>query len=237
MLYIPLSLYIKELSYNNPLVCLSIHPATFFCLYIHSSMYPSKRVGHGAVNWQQSIYQSIYTPVCLISFWFLQPYLYILLSPWLYNWLGNRILAWRALLSFSHSVVSDSLRPHGLQHAMLPCPWPTPGAYSDSCPLSRWYHLTISSSSVIPFSSCLQSIPVSGFFLVSQFFVSGGQSIGASELVLPMNIQGWFPLELTGWISLQSKGLSRVFSKTTVQKHQFFGAQPSLWSYSHIHAG
>ena len=116
-------------------------------------------------------------------------------------------------VQFSRSVVSNSLRPHELQHA----PSPTPGASSNSCPLSRWCHPTISSS-VIPFSSCLQSFPESGSFTVSQFFASGGQSIGASASasVLPMNIQGWFPWELTGLISLQSKGLSRLFSNTTV---------------------
>ena len=136
----------------------------------------------------------------------------------------------------SHSVVSDSLWPHGLPHARLPCPSPTLGAYSNSCPSSRWCHPTISSS-VVPFSSCLQSFPASGFFPMSQFFTSGGQSIGvsASASVLPMNIQDWFSSELTGWISLQSKGLSRVFSNTTDQKHQFFGAQLLLWSNSHIH--
>jgi len=129
---------------------------------------------------------------------------------------------------FSFSVMSDSLWLSGL-HARLPCPSPTPRAYSNSCPSSRWCHPTISSS-VIPFSSCLQSFPASVSFLISQFFASGGQSIGVSALasVLPMNIQNWFPLGLTGWISLQSKGLSRVFSSTTVQKHQFFGAQLSL---------
>ena len=126
----------------------------------------------------------------------------------------------------THSVVSDSLQPHGLQYARLPCPSPTPKACSDSCPSSRWCHPTISSS-VIPFSSCLQSFPASGSFLVSQFFATGGQSFGvsASTSVLPMNIQDWFPLGLTGLISLHSKGLSGVFSNTTVQKHQFFGAQ------------
>ena len=114
--------------------------------------------------------------------------------------------------------------PHGLQHARPPCPSPTPGVYSNSCPLSRWCHLTISSS-VIRFFSCLQSFSASGSFPMSQFFTSGGQSIGvsASASVLPMNIQDWFPLGWIGWISLQSKGLSRVFSHTTVQKHQFFG--------------
>ena len=134
-----------------------------------------------------------------------------------------------SLVHFSRSVVSDSLQPHRLQHARLPCPSPTPGAYSNSCPLSWPSHQTISSS-VIPFSSRLQSFPVSGSFPMSQFFTSGGQSIGvsASASVLPMNIQDWFPLGWTGCISLQSKGLSRVFSNTTVQKHQFFSTQLSL---------
>ena len=132
-------------------------------------------------------------------------------------------------VQFSCSVVSNSLWPHGLQHARLPCSSPTPGACSNSCPSSQWCHTTISSS-VIAFSSCLQSFPTSGSFPKSQFFASGGQSIGvsASASVHPMNIQDWFPLGLTGWISLQSKGLSRVLSNTTVQKHQFSGAQLSL---------
>ena len=131
-------------------------------------------------------------------------------------------------VQFSRSVVSDSLRPHELQRARLLCPSPTPGVYSNSCPLSQWCHPTISSS-VVPFS-CLQSFPASGFFLMSQFFALGGQSIGvsASASVLPMNIQDWFPSGLTGWIALQPRGLLRVFSNTTVQKHQFFGAQLSL---------
>ena len=122
-----------------------------------------------------------------------------------------------------------------LQDTRLPCPLPTPGAYSNSCPLSRWYHPTISSS-VVPFSSSLQSFPAAGSFQMSQFFASGGQTIGfsASASVLPVNIQDWFPLGQTGWISLQSKGLSRVFSNT-VQKHQFFGTQLSLYFNSHIH--
>ena len=129
----------------------------------------------------------------------------------------------------SHSVVSDSLRPHESQHARPPCPLPTPGDYSNSCPSSQWCHPTISSS-VVPFSSCPQSLPASGSFPMSQLFAWGGQSIGvsASTSVLPMNIQDWFPLGWTGWMSLQSKRLSRVFSNTTVQKHQFFGAQLSL---------
>ena len=122
-----------------------------------------------------------------------------------------------------------TLPPHGLQHTRLPCSSPIPGACSNSCPLNWWCHPTISSS-VIPFSSCLQSCPASGSFPMNQFFTSGGQCIGvsASASVLPMNIQGWFPLGLTGLIFLQSKGLSRAFSNTTVQKHQFFGAQLSL---------
>ena len=121
------------------------------------------------------------------------------------------------------------------EHAKLPCPSPAPGPCSNSCPLSQWCHPT-SSSSDIPFSCCLQSFPISGSFPMSQFFTSGSQSIGpsASASILPMNIQDWFPLGWTGWISLWSKGLSSVFSSTTVWKHQFFGAQPSLWPSSHI---
>ena len=136
---------------------------------------------------------------------------------------------------FSCSVMSDSLRPHGLQHARLPCPLSTAGACSNPYPSSWWCHPTISSS-VVPFSSCLQSFPASGSFPMSQFFTSGSQSIGvsASDSVLPMNIQDLFPLGWTSWISLQPKGLSRVFSNTTVQKHRFFGAQLSLSSNSHI---
>ena len=132
-------------------------------------------------------------------------------------------------VKFSRSVVSDSLPPHGLQHTRPLCPSPTPGIYSNSCPLSWWCHPTISSS-VVPFSSCLQSFLASGSFQMSRFFTLGGQSIevSASTSVLPMNIQDWSPLRWTGWISLQFNGLSRVFSNTTVQKHQFFGAQLSL---------
>ena len=131
-------------------------------------------------------------------------------------------------VQFSCPVVSNSLRPHELQPARPPCPSPTPGVYPNSCPLSWWCHPTISSS-VIPFS-CPQSFPASEPFQMSQLFASGGQSIGvsASASVLPMNIQDWFTLGWTGWISLQSKGLSKVFSNTTVQKHQFFSAQLSL---------
>ena len=122
--------------------------------------------------------------------------------------------------------MSDSLQSHEPQHTWPPCPSPSPGVYPNSCPLSQWRHPTISSS-VIPFSSCLWSFPVSGSFPMSQFFASCGQNIAvsASASVLPMNIQDWFTLGLTDWISLQSKGLSRVFSNTTIQKHQFLGAQ------------
>ena len=139
-------------------------------------------------------------------------------------------------VQFSRSVVSDPLRPHELRHARPPCPSPTAGVHSDSCPLSPWCHPAISSS-VVPFSSCPQSLPVSESFPVSQLFTWGGQSTGvsASASFLPKNTQGWSPLGWTGWISLQSKGLSRVFSNTTIQKHQFFGAQPSSQSNSHIH--
>ena len=138
---------------------------------------------------------------------------------------------------FSRSVVSNSLRPHESQHARPPCPSPTPGVHANSCASSRWCHPAVSSS-VVPFSSCPQSLPASGSFPMSQLFVWGGQSIGvsASASVLPMNTQDWSPLGWTSWISLQSKGLSRVFSNTTVQKHQFFSAQPSLQSNSHIHS-
>ena len=132
-------------------------------------------------------------------------------------------------VQFSCSVLSDSLQPHGLQHARPHCQSPTPRAYSNSCPLNRWCHPTVLTS-VIPFSSCLQSFPASGSFQMSQLSSSGGQNIGVSvsASVLPMNIQGWFPLGWTGWISLLSKGLSRVFSNTTIEKHQFFDAQLSL---------
>ena len=146
-------------------------------------------------------------------------------------------------VQFSCSVVPDSLRPHGLQHARPPCPSPTPGVHPNSCPSSWWCPPTISSS-VVPFYSCPQSLPASGSFQLSQLFTSGGQSIAVSAAtsVLPMNTQDWSPLGWIGWISLQSKGLSRVFSNTTVKiklkkkkKPQFFGAQLSLQSNSHIH--
>ena len=141
-----------------------------------------------------------------------------------------------SLLQFSRSVVSNSLRLHESQHARPPSPSPTPGVYWSSCPSSQWCH-PATSSSVIPFSSCPQSLPASGSFPMSQLFASGSQSIGvsASASVPPMNIQDWSPLGWTGWISLQSKGLSRVFSNATVQKHQFFSTQLSSPSNSHIH--
>ena len=135
-------------------------------------------------------------------------------------------------VQFSHSVVYKILRPHESQHASPPCSSPTPGVHSNSCASSRWCHPAISSS-IVPFSSCPQSLPASESFPMSQLFAWGGQSIGvsASASVLPMNTQDWSPLGCTGWISLQSKGLSRVFSNTTVQKHQFFGTQLSSQSY------
>ena len=137
------------------------------------------------------------------------------------------------LVQFNHSVVFDSLWPNGRQHSRLPCPSPTPRACLNSCSSSWWCHPTIS---VVPFS-CLQSFPASGSFQMTQFFASGGQSTGVSALAsfLPKKCQGWSPSEWTGWVSLQSKGLSRVFSNTTVQKHQFFSAKLSSQPNSHIH--
>ena len=139
-------------------------------------------------------------------------------------------------VQFSRSVVSDSLQPHDSQHARPPCPSSTPRVHPNSCPSSQWCHPAISSS-VVPFSTCPQSLPASGSFPMSQLFAWDGQSIGVSALasVFPMNPQDWSPLGWTGWISLQSKGLSRVFSNTTVQKHQFVSAQLSSQSNSHIH--
>ena len=138
-------------------------------------------------------------------------------------------------VQFSRSDVSDSLRPHESQHARPPCLKPTPSVYSNSCPSSRWCHPAISSS-VVPFSSCLQSLPASGSFPMSQLFAWGGQAgVSASASVLPMNTQDWSTSGLTGCISLQSTGCSRVFSNTTVQKHQFFSTQLSSQSNSHIH--
>ena len=140
---------------------------------------------------------------------------------------GWKSIVWDYSVQFRRSGVSDSLRPHGPQHTRPPCPSPAPGVYPNSCPSKRWCHPAISSS-VLPFSSYPQSFPASGSFPVSQLFTSAGLSTGVSASVLPMNIHCRFPLGWTGWISLQSKGLSRVFSNTTVQKHQFFGTQLSL---------
>ena len=165
----------------------------------------------------------------LISFWRKQYWVRIKVTGY---WV--RLIDLNGLL-FSHSVMSDSLWPHGLQHARPPYPSPTPGVYSNSCPLSRWCHPTISSS-VIPFSSHLQSFPASGSFQMSWLFTSGGQSIraSASASVLSINIQDWFSLGLTGLTSLLSKVISRVFPSIIVWKHQFFSAQLSLWSNFHI---
>ena len=149
----------------------------------------------------------------------------------------RKLKTWLSSIQFSSVTQSClTLRPHESQYARLPCPSPSPGVYQNSYPLSRWCHPAISSS-VITFSSCLQSFPAFRSFPMSQFLASGGQTIEVSALasVLPMNNQNWFPLGLTALISLQSKGLSRVFSNTTIQKHQFFGTQLSLWSNSHIH--
>ena len=141
----------------------------------------------------------------------------------------NELNEWLSSIQFSCSVVSDSMRPYEPQHARPPCPSPTAGVYPNPCPWSQWCHPTISSS-VIPFSSCPQSFPASGSFQMSQLLASGGRSIGvsASTSVLPLNTQDWSPLGWTGWISLQSEGLSRVFSNTTVKKHQFSGTRLSL---------
>ena len=149
--------------------------------------------------------------------------------------MSMRVIPFRSV-QFSRSVMSDSWPPHESQHARPPCPSPTPRVHPNSCPSSRWCHPAISSSG-IPFSSCPQSLPASESFPMSQLFSRVGQSTGVSALasVLPMNTQAWSPLEWTGYISLQSKGLSRVFSNTTVQKHQFFGTQLSSQSNSHIH--
>ena len=165
----------------------------------------------------------------LISFWRKQYWVRIKVTGY---WV--RLIDLNGLL-FSHSVMSDSLWPHGLQHARPPCPSPTTGVYSNSCPLSRWCHPTISSS-VIPFSSHLQSFPASGSFQMSWLFASGGQSItaSASASVLSINIQDWLSLGLTGLTSLLSKVFSRVFPSIIVWKHQFFSAQLSLWFNFHI---
>ena len=171
------------------------------------------------------------------SFWV--PYICFSIRYWYLSfWLISLCIigAQFSSVQFSCSVMSDSMWPHELQHTRPLCPSPTPGVYPNSYPSSMWYDPAISSS-VVAFSSCPQSLPASGSFPMSQLFTWGGQSIGvsASASVLPKKSQGWSPSEWTGWISLQSKGLSRVFSNTTVQKHQFFNAQLSSQSSSHIH--
>ena len=162
------------------------------------------------------VYNTCFLPVCCTDFSF---------ATW---------FEWHSV-QFSRSVVSDSLWSHELQHTRPPCPSPTPGVHLNPCPSSRWCHQAISSS-VVSFSFCPQSFPASGSLPMSQFFTSGGQSIGvsASTSILPMNINDWLSLEWIGWISLQSKGLSRVFSNTTIQKQEFFSAQLPLQCDSHI---
>ena len=163
-------------------------------------------------------------------------------SDWNINWLKSSKLVcyleddFKSSVQFCHSVMSDSLRPHELQHARPPWLSPTPGVHTNPCPWSQWCHPTISSY-VVPFFSCPQSFPASGSFPMSQIFTSGDQSIGvsASTSALPMYTQDWFPLGWTGWISLQSKGLSRVFSSPKFKSINFFGAQLSSLSNSHIH--
>ena len=213
----------------------------YLCIYlfnIYLPIYLSPFYLHIYPTISQSIYLLIYLNITCKTFVSLVcaslsslPICYSISPQTLLDWIIDY-----SSVQFSDSVVSDSLRPHGLQQARPPCPSPTLRFYPNSCPLSQWCHPIISSS-VVPFSSCLQSFPVSGSFQMSQLFLSGGQSIGvsASASILPMNTQDWSPLGWTGWISLLSKGLTRLFSNTSVQKHQFFGAQLSLWSNSHIH--
>ena len=179
--------------------------------------YLSRHPGSGEGVWNSSHHH--HPPISSFSLFISEPFSIL-----------ETVLSWSLhSVQFSCSVLYNSWQPHELQHARTPCPSPTPRVYSNSCPSSQWCRSTISSS-MVPFSSCLQSFPASGSFQMSQFFTSCGQSIrvSASTSVLPMNIQELFPLGWTGWISLQSKGLSRAFSNTTVQKHQFFGAQLSL---------
>ena len=180
-------------------------------------------------------YSVVYVCVCIYMYMKLLP-AYINLNFMCLPHIFSGCQDVRFSVQFSRSVMSDSLRPHESQHARPPCPPPSLGVHSDSGPSSWWCHPAISSS-VVPLSSCPQSFPILGSFPMSQLFAWGGQSTGVSALasVLPKNTQGWSPSEWTGWISLQSKGLSRVFSNTIVQKHQFFGTQLSSQSNSHIH--
>ena len=201
------------LIYVNETICMVICPSSRFKLII---LWP--RMNYLVVK---IITKCILWVRGLVPFW-----------VWRHSFLS--LTDWS--VQFSHSVVSDYLRPHESQHARPPCSSPTPGVHSDSRPLSQWCHTAISSS-VVPFSSCPQLLPASESFPMSQLFAWSGQSTGVSALAsfLPKKSQGWSPSEWTGWISLQSKGLSRVFSNTTVQKHQFFGTQLSSQFNSHIH--
>ena len=173
-----------------------------------------------------SVYVCVCIYICIYTCVHIYTYIYIYTYMYIHVYTHTHTHIYIDLLLFSCSVLSDSLQPHGLQHTRFPWPSPSPESCSNSYPLSRWCHPTISSS-VVPFSSCPQSFPGSGSFQMSQLSTSCGQSIGvsASTSLLPMNTKDWFPLGWTGWISLQSKGLSRVFSNTTVQKLQFFSVQ------------
>ena len=177
-------------------------------------------------------HSSLYTTLARWNYMFVFAVIYTLILWGMHHFASVQFSS----VQFSHSVVSDSLQPHESQHARPPCPSPAPGVHSDSHPSSQWCHPAISSS-VVPFSSCPQSLPASESFPMSQLFTWGGQSTGVSALasLLPKKSQGWSPSEWTGWISLQSKGLSRVSSNTTVQTHQLFSAQLSSQSNSHIH--
>ena len=183
--------------------------------------------GHDWSIWA-SMHMFLYVYVNYI-YWYIYTHMYTCTSVWYINFIYINQFGAFLVVQFTHSVIPDSLLPHEPQHARPPCPSPTPRVHPNPCPSSRWCHPTIPSS-VVPFSSCPPSFPASGSSQLSQLFASGGQSIGvtASTSVLPRNTQDWSPLGWTGWISLQSKGLSRVFSNTTVQKHQFSGAQLSL---------
>ena len=189
----------------------------------------SQRIGH---DWRTELTWYIYTH----TYTYIPIYIYTPIIHTHIHIYTHTLIYIHTHICCSVAQSCQTLRPHGLQQARLPCPSPTPWVYSNSGPLSLWFHPIISSS-VIPFSSHFQSFPASGSFQMSQFLTSGGQNIGvsASVLVLPINIRHWFPLGLTALISLQSKGLSRVFSNTTVQKHQFFCTQVSSQSNSHIH--
>ena len=205
----------------------------YVCIYVYIYMYT-----YICVYIYVYICIHIYVYICIYMIWYTYDiyvyishiyHMYMIYISYIHIHTYIHIYVYIYKVQFSCSVVSDSLWPHGLQHARLPCPSPASGAYSNSCPLRQWCHPTISSS-VVLFSSCLQSFPASGSFQMSQLFASGGQSIGvsASTSVLSMNIRDWFPLWWTGWISLPSKGLSGIFFNTRVQKHQFFGAQLTL---------